>query len=233
MLIKPAGHNLWEAASLEVRWIAHSWFQIKAKGIIVHIDPSILGSRHLEELVKGVEKADLVLVTHHHADHCRKDIVDIVSKEGARVLAPNACAGKLGSEMIAMKPGDSYSYRGMTIQAVHAYNTAEGASTIKAHKRGECLGYLLTANGKAVYHAGDTDIIPEMSSLGAVDAALLPIGGTYTMNVSEAAEAVGKIKPRIAVPMHYIDADPEDFAKRVSKKVRVVVLGPGEKLSLA
>lgn len=218
---------------MEIRWIAHSWFQIKVGSTTVHIDPSILGFKGLEELAKGVKKADLVLITHHHADHCREEIVNLVSKKGARVLAPEACAGKLGERMIVMKPGDSYSHRGMVIRAVHAYNVPEGSSTVKAHKRGECLGYLLTADGKTVYHAGDTDLIPEMGSLGQVDAALLPIGGTYTMNAEEAAEAVAKIKPRVAVPMHHIDAEPEDFAKMVGKKARAVVLRQGESLRLA
>jgi L-ascorbate metabolism protein UlaG (beta-lactamase superfamily) len=116
---------------------------------------------------------------------------------------------------------------------VHAYNTPEGASTVKAHKRGECLGYLLTACGKTIYHAGDTDLIPEMASLGVVDVALLPIGGTYTMDASEAATAVGRIKPKLTVPMHHIDADPQDFAKSVGKEFKVAVLSEGEALSLA
>jgi L-ascorbate metabolism protein UlaG (beta-lactamase superfamily) len=218
---------------LEIRWIAHSWFQIKAGGATVHIDPSVLGSKSPEDLTRGTEKADLVLVTHHHADHCRKEIVDLVSKEGTRIFAPKACAGKLGTGMITLKPGDSCNCCGIAIRALHAYNNAEGASTIKAHKRGECLGYLLTADGKTVYHAGDTDLIPEMSSLGPVDVALLPIGGTYTMDVREAADAVKKIMPRVAIPMHYIDADPNDFASRVGKMARVAVLKPGETLSLA
>ncbi len=233
MRISPGGRGIWQTAALEVRWITHSWFQIRARDITVHIDPSTLGSKGLEELAKGARKADLVLVTHHHADHCRKDVVDLVSKKGTRVLAPEACASKLGESMILMKPGDSYSHRGVVIRAVHAYNAPEGSSTVKAHKRGECLGYLLTADGKTVYHAGDTDLIPEMGSLGPVDAALLPIGGIYTMNAEEAAEAAAKIKPRVAVPMHHIDAGPEDFAKMVGKKARVVVLKQGESLSLA
>lgn len=218
---------------MEIKWIVHSWYQIKAGGITVHIDPSMLGSKGLEGLAKGAEKADLALITHHHADHCRKEMIDLVLKEGAPVLAPRVCAAKLGEAMICMKPGGTYDHSGIRVQAVHAYNTSEGSSTVKAHKRGEGLGYLLTAKGKTVYHAGDTDLIPEMASFGGVDVALLPIGGTYTMNVREAAEAVERIRPRIAVPMHHIDADPQDFAKRVGQLARVVILRPGEALSLA
>lgn len=232
-LITPGGHSLWQVAALEIRWIAHSWFQIKAGGTVVHIDPSDLGSRRLEALPKDVEKADLILITHHHADHCRKDFVTLVSKDGTHVLAPKACSEKLGGGMVVMKPGDSFRDDGFTVRALDAYNTPEGASTTKAHRKGEGLGYLVTAVGKTVYHAGDTDMIPEMADFGPMDVALLPIGGTYTMDAAEAARTVAKIKPKIAIPMHHIDADPGDFTKRVGKKARVVVLRPGEALSLA
>lgn len=233
MLISPSGRRLWQDAALELRWIAHSWFQIRAGNTTIYLDPSILVSKGLEELAKGLKKADILLITHHHADHCRKEIIDLVSKKGSRVFAPEACASKLGEGIIVMKPGDSHSHKGIVIRAVHAYNRPEGSSTVKAHKRGECLGYLLTSGGKSIYHAGDTDLIPEMGSLGPVDVALLPIGGTYTMDVREAAEAVERIKPRLAIPMHYIDADPVDFARKVHDKAPVAILKPGETLRLA
>jgi len=218
---------------LEIRWMTHSWFQIKAGKATVHVDPSAPDSRFPEGLVRGAEKAGLVLITHHHADHCRKEILDAVSKEGAGVLAPSACADRLGRGMIAMKPGDAYQFGDLAVRAVHSYNTPGGASTVKAHRRGECLGYLLTSGGRTIYHAGDTDLIAEMGSLGPVDAALLPIGGTYTMDVREAAEAVERIKPKVVVPMHYLDANPEDFRNWVGKRAKVVVLKPGEAFSLA
>lgn len=233
MRISPGGRSAWQDAALELRWIAHSWFQVRARNVTIHIDPSMLGSEGLEELAKGVRKADIVLITHHHADHCRKEIVDLVSKKGVHVLAPEVCADKIGRGMTEMKPGDSYNYKGIKIQAVHAYNTPEGSSTVKAHKRGECLGYLLTASGKTLYHAGDTDLIAEMASLGPVDVALLPIGGTYTMSIREAAQSVTRIKPRVAIPMHFIDADPQGFAELVGKNAHVVILEKGKTLSLA
>ena len=90
-------------------------------------------------------------------------------------------------------------------------------------------------NGKVIYHAGDTDNIPEMTSLGHVDAALLPVGGTYTMTITEAAEAARTIKPAMAIPMHYnsdkygiagIDADPQELARLLEGIVKVDILEP-------
>lgn len=218
---------------MEIRWIDHAWFQIKAGGVTVHIDPSVLGTKGLEELARGAERADLVLITHHHADHCREEAVELVCKEGGRVLAPPACAERLGSRMATINPGETFRFSGAVVRAVNAYNTPEGASTVKAHKRGECLGYLIKAGGKTVYHAGDTDLIPEMGALGPVDVALLPMGGTYTMNAAEAAEAAALIKPKYAIPMHCIDSDPEDFRKSSGEGVRVVILAQGETMRVA
>ena len=223
---------------LEIRWIAHSWFQIKTGGTVIHIDPSDLSSKRLQGMpgaAVGTTKADLILITHNHSDHCRKEMVDALSRRGTVVLAPNSCSGKLGAGMKEIKPGEEFHLAGVAVRAIDAYNTPEGASVHKLHRRGECLGYLVTAEGKTVYHAGDTDMIAEMESLGAVDIALLPIGGRYTMDSEEAAKAVARINARIAVPMHYIDADPQDFRVKVEAKgkARVTILKEGEPLTLA
>jgi L-ascorbate metabolism protein UlaG (beta-lactamase superfamily) len=218
--------------------VAHSWFQIKTEGTVVHIDPSDLSSKRLQGMpgaAVGVLKADLILITHNHSDHCRKEMVDALSRRGTVVLGPKSCSGKLGGGMREIKPGEEFRLAGVTVRAVDAYNTPEGASIHKLHRRGECLGYLVTAEGKTVYHAGDTDMIPEMGNFGPVEIALLPIGGRYTMDSEEAAKAVAMINPRIAVPMHLIDADPQDFrAKAEAKgKARVAILKEGEPLTQA
>lgn len=218
---------------MEIRWFAHSWYQIRSKEAIVHIDPSDLSPRTPQRLPKGAEKADLVLITHHHADHCRREIVSLLSTGGTRILAPSVCSRVLGGDFVVMKPRDTFGHAGLEVRAVDAYNTPQGASTVKAHRKGDGLGYLITAEGKTVYHAGDTDMIPEMGALGRVDVALLPIGGTYTMDAVEAAAAVGRIKPGVAIPMHYLDADPRIFAQKVGGDVRVTILQPGEAMTLA
>ncbi len=218
---------------MEILWVTHAWFQIKSRGTVVQVDPSDIDVEHLKSLPRGVEKADLILITHHHSDHCNNAFTALLVKEGTKMLAPKLCADKMGGKALIMKPGETFSYSGIAIKAVDSYNTPEGASTVKAHRKGECLGYLITAESKTVYHAGDTDLIPEMASLGHVDLALLPVGGTYTMDVKEAARAVSVLKPQIVIPMHRIGADAKDFAEKVGGVAAVRTLSPGETISLA
>ena len=97
-----------------------------------------------------------------------------------------------------MKPGDSLSVEGIKIEAVPAYNIGKQFHP----KTSGWVGYIVTIGGQRIYHPGDTDLIPEMEKIKA-DVALLPVGGTYTMTAEEAAEAANKIKPRVAVPMHF------------------------------
>jgi len=94
---------------------------------------------------------------------------------------------------------------------------------------------LIKVEGKTIYHAGDTDFIPEMRKLGPVDVALLPSGGTYTMDNAEAAEAAMAINPKIVIPMHRWDTNPEEFKKKVeaSSNVKVVILQEGEEYKVA
>jgi L-ascorbate metabolism protein UlaG (beta-lactamase superfamily) len=93
---------------------------------------------------------------------------------------------------------------------------------------------LVTALGKTVYHAGDSDLVPEMKRLGHVDVALLPSGGTYTMDNPEAAEAALIIKPTVVIPMHRWDTKPDEFKKKVeaSSNIKVVALEKGEEFQV-
>lgn len=102
-------------------------------------------------------------------------------------------------EFRPIEPGQEMEVLGVRIKAVPAYNTDK-----KFHGKAEYWnGYVLTIDGKKIYHAGDTDLIPEMNELENIDVALLPIGGTYTMTADEAARAAILIRPKLTVPMHY------------------------------
>ncbi len=171
-----------------IKWLGHASFRIDGEKVI-YIDPWN---------VKEAKLADLILVTHEHYDHCSpKDIKKIQKKETAVVTVSN-CAGKLSGEVKVMNPGDSLTVSDIEVEAVPAYNLKKPFHP----EANGWIGFVFTVAGKRIYHAGDTDLIPEMEGIKA-DIVLLPIGGTYTMDAKEAAEAANKIKPEIAIPMHY------------------------------
>lgn len=202
-----------------------SWFRLRADGRILDIDPALF--RSMEEPGDMAEKPDIILLTHSHWDHCEPETIAKLRGERTLILGPESCREKVEGMRI-VKPGDETKQDGIVIRAVHAYNTPEGRSTQKLHKKGECLGYVITAEGRSVYHAGDTDLIPEMGSLGKIDAALLPIGGTYTMDAPEAARAAETINPGRIIPMHQLETDPQNLRNHTSLKDRVLIMEPGD-----
>ena len=209
--------------SVTIKWIAHSCFRIKAGGKVIYIDIGKYG--------EASEKADLMLITHSHTDHCDPNRVKKVLKEDTLVVAPKDCSTILGKSVKTLKPGEETSFGNIRIKAVEAYNYKRFRSPDKPfHPKGFGVGYLITVDGKTIYHAGDTDFVPEMKRFGPVDLALLPTGDTYTMDNAESAEATITINPKIVLPMHRWDTHPEEFKKAVeaNSKVKVVILNEGE-----
>jgi L-ascorbate metabolism protein UlaG (beta-lactamase superfamily) len=198
-----------------IYWLGHDSFRLKGEKI-VYIDPW--------KLAPGAEKADVILVTHEHYDHFSKEDISRISKPDTVVVGPPSVAKQLGPKAIIAKPGEQLTAAGIPIQVVPAYNPNK-----RFHpKSAGHVGYIVTLNGQRIYHAGDTDLIPEMAHIKA-DIALLPVGGTYVMTAAEAAQAADLIKPALAIPMHYGDpdvagtrADAEEFKK--SAKVPVEIL---------
>lgn len=173
---------------------------------------------------KNLKKADLILITHHHKDHCKKVTFNRLKDKNTLILAPEMCTKELGKKIKTVKPGEEFNFENIKIKTVEAYNTEYGNSTRKLHHKGNGVGYLITVEGKTIYHAGDTDFIPEMKELGKVDVALIPIGGTFTMDLEEAVEAVITIEPKVVIPMHMKDTDPEEFKKIVEERSNIMVL---------
>jgi L-ascorbate metabolism protein UlaG (beta-lactamase superfamily) len=188
-----------------LHWLGHDTFRIDGPATI-YIDPW--------RLPPGSPPADVILVSHHHHDHCSPEDVESIRREGTIVVANATAAGKLRSPVRVMQPGKSLTLRsashpeegipkgievaGVTVEAVPAYNVDK-----KFHPRDEGhIGFIIHLGGERLYFAGDTDLIPEMTGL-ACDVALLPVSGVYTMTAEEAARAAGVIRPRVAVPMHY------------------------------
>jgi L-ascorbate metabolism protein UlaG (beta-lactamase superfamily) len=211
-----------------IKWLAHAGFQIKAKEMVIYID--------LTNYDEILEKTDLILVTHSHSDHFDPFIIRKVSKENTVAIAPKDCSLKIGGTVKILEPGKEITVNTIGIRATEAYNIRRFSSPGKPyHPRGLGVGYLITVDGTTIYHAGDTGFISEMRELRHVDLALLPVGGTYTMDTAEAAEAAMAIDPKTAIPMHRLDKNPEDFRKKVeaNSRIKVVLLRENQEYHLA
>lgn len=212
-----------------VRWLGHSSFQIRASDKIIYIDLKKYG-----KVVETSEKADIILVTHNHGDHCSPAKIEKLRKKDTVVIAPKDCAKRIPGVKI-LKPGETITVSGVRIEAVQAYNISRVKSSGKPwHPKGYGVGYLVGVEGKMIYHAGDTDFIPEMRNLKNIDLALLPTGDKYTMDNAEAAEAAIAIKPKTAMAMHTWETDREVFRKKVEAKseIKVILLREGEEFRL-
>lgn len=213
--------------NLSIKWLGHSSFLIETQGKIIYIDP-----------YEGeyTEKADVILVTHLHHDHFDPSKIKKVRREDTVIIAPRDCASRIGGAVKTLKPGEEAAIGDIRVKAVKAYNYKRFRSPGNPYHPKELgVGYLLMAEAKTIYHAGDTDFIPEMKKLERVDVALLPSGGTYTMDNAEAAEAAIAINPKIAMPMHRWDTNPEEFKEKVeaNSNVKAVILQKGEKYPVA
>jgi L-ascorbate metabolism protein UlaG (beta-lactamase superfamily) len=180
--------------SILVKLLGHASFEIKTDNKIIYVDP-----------YQGecTDKADLILVSHSHTDHCNSSKINEAMKDGTLIIAPADCASNIGKSVKSLKPGEKTSVGNIIVQAVEAYNYKRFRSPgTPFHPKGFGVGYLLTIGDKTIYHAGDTDFIPEMKNLKNIYLALLPCDGTFTMDGLEAVEATLAINPQHIIPMH-------------------------------
>lgn len=211
---------------MKLKWLGHASWKIKAGGKTIYIDP-----------YEGDydEKADIILASHSHTDHCEPSKVKEATGDGTVVVAPADCAEKIGAPVRSLKPGEKAEFGEVTVKAVEAYNVKRFRSPgVPFHPKGLGVGYIVKAEGKKVYHVGDSDYIPEMDGLKDIDVLLIPSGGTYTMDAEDAAEATVAINPKIAVPVHIWDTDPGEYKKKVeaASGVKVMILKPGDTFDL-
>lgn len=203
---------------MRVKWLSHACFEL-SDGKIVLIDPYFKGNR-LAPRYEG--KPEVVLLTHEHFDHAD---LDFLSRVKPNVVVGPPVVAYRGIRHIRV--GEEIEIDGVKVKAVEARHPQSRYP----------IAYLVDYYGVRVLHLGDT-YLEAVKPVGEVDLALVPIGGTYTMNVDEALEALRRIKPKLAIPMHYntfpeIRADPNDFkAKAEAEGFNVRILSVGESIEV-
>ncbi|MCX6767504.1 MAG: MBL fold metallo-hydrolase [Candidatus Micrarchaeota archaeon] len=224
---------------VSIKYLGHSSFTIEVNGRVVLTDPWLdPRPRNVQRLVPPaatsdqIRRADVILVSHEHYDHCDAfDIGTIVNRTFAQVVAPDSALKKLDipeRNRVPAREGDKFELMGVNIEVVEARHP----------QCSHAVGYIVRGEGGSVYFAGDTYQFPAMNRID-VDVAILPIGGTYTMDMLSALTALKQLRARFVVPMHYntlkeIRVSPQEFARRVKEttKVEPVVLSVGEGFSI-
>ena len=198
----------------KISWLGHDGFRIDGVKT-VYIDPF---------KISGGPKADVILISHEHFDHCSPEDVAKIQQAGTVIITEKDSAKQLKGDVRVLKPGESVTLDEVKVEAVPSYNTDKDFHP----KKNGWLGFVVELEGVRVYHAGDADFIPEMKDLK-VDIALLPVSGTYVMTSEQAVKAALAIKPKLAIPMHYgaivgEEADAVRFKKALEGKVEVLIL---------
>ena len=199
----------------------HSSIRIN-KEKTIYIDPF--------KIDRNYNDADIVFITHDHFDHYSEEDIDKVINENTTIIIPEELLTKLlrkginKNAIITVEPNEKYMVQGIKFETIPAYNTNK---TFHPKENG-WVGYIIVIDGIRYYIAGDTDITEENRKVKC-DVAFVPVGGTYTMNYSEAAELVNIIKPKIAVPIHYgsvvgTKQDATNFIKLLHSSIKGIIL---------
>ena len=217
---------MFEYQGLKISWLGHDSFKIK-NGKTVIIDPF--------KIRPTSDKADILLISHEHFDHFSLDDIKKVVNQNTTIVTIPAVKKDLSGlqvkEVRAVKPGDKLKIGDVSIEVVPAYNLNKFREPGKVFhpKEDGKAGFIIGIKGVRVYHAGDTDVIPEMRGLKP-DIALLPVSGTYVMTPEEAAQAAKMVEPKLAIPMHYgvivgTEQDAQKFKQLTT--IEVQILKPG------
>lgn len=177
-----------------IEWLGHDAFRV-TNGITLYIDPW---------QISGGPPADLVLVSHDHYDHCSPEDVAKIATRRTVIVAAAPAAAKLTGDVRAVHAGQQLEVAGVRVETIAAYNVNKFRSPGAPFHPKEAggVGFVVELGGERIYHAGDSDLTPEMAGVRCT-IALLPVSGKYVMTAEEAAEVVRQLRPRVVIPMHY------------------------------
>lgn len=185
---------------------------------IIYFDPLKVEESH---------DADLILITHSHWDHFSKEDILKIKKESTKIIAPKdskeeiLTLGFTESNIYIVEPDEEFSLHGILIKTVPAYNKTKTFHP----KENKWLGYVVKIEDTIYYVMGDTDALEENKNI-TCDVLCIPIGGTYTMNATEAAEFTNILNPKKVIPIHYglvvgTEYDLDTFKQLLNKKIEV------------
>ncbi len=188
--------------NLIITFFGHASLMFRFNGYIIYADPAAKYADYSK-----LQKADIILITHHHFDHFDPKVIEQISKKGTELVYTKLCSESLKGGII-LNNGESKKLYGINIESVPAYNLVHMADNGKPfHEKGACNGYVVNFGNKRVYIAGDTENIPEMKNLKNIDIAFLPMNLPYTMTPEMVADAVRMFNPKILYPYHYGNTD--------------------------
>jgi L-ascorbate metabolism protein UlaG (beta-lactamase superfamily) len=217
---------------MKITWLGHSGIRLEGT-MTVYIDPFLTGNPLASTSPEKIKKADIVIITHHHDDHVG-DAFAICKKTGATLIAVHEIAVEaeaLGLKAEGMNIGGTVEVKGAKVHMVTALHSAE---------KGCPSGIVVEMDGKRLYHAGDTGLTYDMKLIGEFfepDLSFIPIGDRYTMGIASAARAVEFVQTKKVIPIHFgtfpiVEADPQEFKKKVGRLAEVIILKPGETYEL-
>ena len=196
------------AEALFITFIGHGSLMMEYQKQVIHIDPS---SREADYSL--FPKADLILITHHHGDHCDPKAFELVNGDSTTTILTQLAADKLGTGNV-LSNGNDTTYKNIKVEALPAYNLVHKRENGEYyHPKGCCNSYVLTLGDKRVFIGGDTENTPEMKALKDIDIAFLPMNLPYTMTPEMVADAAKAFRPKVLYPYHYGKTDVSELLK--------------------
>jgi L-ascorbate metabolism protein UlaG (beta-lactamase superfamily) len=211
------------AGELRVTPLYHGSVMLEFGGNVIHVDPWSQAD------YTGLPPADLILVTHTHADHLDRAMIDKLHKPATIIVASAAgtdtlnCAPACGN-IETIGNGEKTTVLGIGIEGVAMYNLVQGPAPGKPyHHKGVGNGYILTFGATRVFFSGDTECVPEIKALKNIDIAFVAMNPPRTMSTREAAECVRAFRPKIVYPYHYRGSKTEEFAEALKGSPEIEV----------